>query len=160
MTSGLFPSFWIMTTTLTIAELEQASGRELGTTAWRTIEQEQVNLFAEATGDRQWIHVDPEAAVNGPFGGTVAHGYLTLALLPVLIGELLEISDSSLGVNYGIERVRFPAPVRTGARIRLRAVLADSERRAVGVVYRVGVTIDVEGQEKPALVGEVLYLAA
>ncbi len=149
-----------MTTTLTIAELEQASGRELGTTAWRTIEQEQVNLFAEATGDRQWIHVDPEAAVNGPFGGTVAHGYLTLALLPVLIGELLEISDSSLGVNYGIERIRFPAPVRTGARIRLLALLEGSERRAIGIVYRVGVTIEVEGQEKPALVGEVLYLAA
>jgi acyl dehydratase len=149
-----------MTTTLTITELEHASGRELGTTAWRTIDQEQVNLFAEATGDGQWIHVDPKAAASGPFGGTVAHGYLTLALLPVLIGELLEISDSSLGVNYGIERLRFPAPVRTGARIRLRAVLEGSERRAIGIVYRLGVTIEVDGQHKPALVGEVLYLAA
>jgi acyl dehydratase len=78
-----------MTTTLTITELENASGRELGTTPWHAIAQEQVNLFAEATGDRQWIHVDPDAAASGPFGGTVAHGYLTLALLPVLIGELL-----------------------------------------------------------------------
>jgi acyl dehydratase len=147
-------------TTLTIAELEHASGRELGTTAWRTVEQEQLNLFAEATGDRQWIHVDPEAAALGPFGGTVAHGYLTLALLPVLIGELLDISDSSLGVNYGIERIRFPAPIRGGSRIRLRAVLEGSEGRAIGVVYRVGVTIEVEGQQKPALVGEVVYLAA
>jgi acyl dehydratase len=149
-----------MTTTLTISELEHASGWELGTTSWHAIDQEQVSLFAQATGDRQWIHVDPEAAATGPFGGTVAHGYLTLSFLPVLIGELLEISDSSLGVNYGIERVRFPAPVRTGARIRLRAVLEGSERRAIGVVYRVGVTIEVEGQEKPALVGQVLYVAA
>jgi len=149
-----------MTTTLTISELEHASGWELGTTSWHAIDQEQVSLFAQATGDRQWIHVDPEAAATGPFGGTVAHGYLTLSFLPVLIGELLEISDSSLGVNYGIERVRFPAPVRTGARIRLRAVLEDSERRAIGIVYRLGVTIEVEGQEKPALVGQVLYVAA
>jgi acyl dehydratase len=149
-----------MMTTLTIAELERASARELGVTAWHAIDQEQVNLFAEATGDRQWIHVDSEAAARGPFGGTVAHGYLTLALLPVMVGELLEISDSSLGVNYGIERIRFPAPVRTGSRIRLRAVLEDGERRSAGIVYRIGVTIEIEGQEKPALVGEVLYLAA
>jgi acyl dehydratase len=149
-----------MTTTLTIAELEEAAGRDLGTSSWHQVDQEQVNLFAEATGDRQWIHVDPQAAAVGPFGGTIAHGYLTLALVPVLISEVLEISDSSLGVNYGIERIRFTAPVRVGSRLRLRAVLEGSERRSIGVLYRVGVTVEVEGQEKPALLGEVVYAAA
>jgi acyl dehydratase len=149
-----------MTTTLTIAELERAAGRDLGTSSWHEVDQEQVNVFAEATGDRQWIHVDPKAAASGPFGGTIAHGYLTLSLVPVLISEVLEISDSSLGVNYGIERVRFTAPVRVGSRIRLRAVLEGSQRRPIGVLYRVGVTVEVEGQEQPALVGEVVYAAA
>lgn len=149
-----------MTTTLTIAELEQAAGRDLGTSSWHAITQEQVTLFAEATGDRQWIHVDPARAVEGPFGGTVAHGYLTLALLPPLLAEVLEITDSSLGINYGIEKLRFPAPARVGSRVRLHASLRSAERRPFGVLYNVGITVEVEGQEKPAAAGEVVYVAS
>jgi acyl dehydratase len=147
-------------TVLTLAQLEQAAGRDLGTSEWREIDQRQVNLFADATGDHQWIHVDPVAAAAGPFGRTVAHGYLTLALLPALIAEVLTISDRTVGVNYGIEKVRFPAPVPVGSRIRLRAAVNAAERRGTGILYRVGVTVEVEGQEKPALVGEVVYLVA
>jgi acyl dehydratase len=146
-------------TTLTIAELEQAAGLDLGDGAWHTIDQERVNRFADATDDHQWIHVDPEAAAGGPFGRTVAHGYLTIALLPALLAELLTVADSTVLVNYGIDKVRFPAPVLVGSRIRLHAAIRLTERRRDGVVYTVGVTIEVDGQEKPALAGEVLYLA-
>jgi acyl dehydratase len=149
-----------VTTTLTIAELAEAAGRDLGAGPWHTVEQERVNLFADATDDHQWIHVDPELAAAGPFGGTVAHGYLTLALLPGLLAELVTVSDSSLGVNYGIEKIRFPTPVSVGARIRLHAEIRSTERRGDSIVYTVGVTVEVEGQDKPALAGEVVYLAA
>jgi acyl dehydratase len=147
-------------TTLTLAELEQSGERELGTSGWHTIDQRQIDLFAEATGDRQWIHVDPARAAAGPFGSTVAHGYLTLALLPMLLSEVISVSDSQMGVNYGTEKLRFTAPVPSGSRVRLHAKLVRAERRGPGVVYTVGVEIEVEGQEKPALVGEVVYLAA
>jgi acyl dehydratase len=149
-----------MTTTMTLAELEGAAGRELGTSEWHEITQGQINQFAGATGDHQWIHVDPEAAANGPFGTTVAHGYLTLALLPRLLGEIVSISDAAIGVNYGTEKLRFTAPVPSGSRVRLHAKLLKAERRGPGVIWNVGVEIEVEGQEKPALVGEVVYLAA
>jgi acyl dehydratase len=149
----------LVPTTLTLAELEQSGERELGTSGWHTIDQRQIELFAEATGDRQWIHVDPERAAAGPFGTTVAHGYLTLSLLPMLIGEVISVSDSGLGVNYGTEKLRFTAPVPSGSRVRLHAKLLRAERRGPGVVY-VGVSVEVEGQAKPALVGEVVYLAA
>jgi acyl dehydratase len=149
-----------MLSTLTKAELELADGRELPPSAWRLVDQQQVDLFAAATGDDQWIHVDPVRAAAGPFGGTVAHGYLTLSLIPVLLGEVLSVGDSAMGVNYGIEKVRFPSPVRVGSRVRLRAVLGGGEPRGGGVLYRVSVTIEVEGSDKPALVGEVLFLAA
>jgi acyl dehydratase len=147
-------------TTLTLAELEQSGERELGTSGWHTIDQRQIDLFAEATGDRQWIHVDPARAAAGPFGSTVAHGYLTLSLLPMLLSEVISVSDSQMGVNYGTEKLRFTAPVPSGSRVRLHAKLLRAERRGPGVVYTVGVQIEVEGQEKPALVGEVVYLAA
>jgi acyl dehydratase len=146
-------------TQLTIAELEQAGERELGTSSWVTIDQERIDMFADATGDHQWIHVDPEAAAQGPFGTTVGHGYLTLSLLPALLAEVLAVTDARMGVNYGVERARFTAPVPSGSRVRLRARLNGSERRANGVLFRVGVEIEIEGAEKPALVGEVLYLA-
>jgi acyl dehydratase len=149
-----------MTTTLTLAELEQSGERDLGTSSWHTIDQKKIDLFAEATGDHQWIHVDPEAARRGPFGTTVAHGYLTLALLPRLLGEIVSISDAAIGVNYGTEKLRFTAPVPSGSRVRLHAKLLKAERRGPGVIWNVGVEIEVEGQEKPALVGEVVYLAA
>ena len=148
-----------MATQLTLAELEQAEERELGTSSWVQLEQRQIDLFAEATGDFQWIHVDPAAAAQGPFGQTVAHGYLTLSLVPALLSEVFSVTDSVMGVNYGAERVRFTSPVPSGSRVRLKAKLAGSERRPAGVLFRIGVEIEIENHEKPALVGEVLYLA-
>jgi len=147
-----------MRTTLTLAELERAEERDLGTSDWVTIDQEQVNQFAEATHDRQWIHVDPEAAAMGPFGGTVAHGYLTLALLPHLVSQVLNVSDARMGINYGTERIRFTAPVPVGSDVRLKARLLGAERRGEGILYRVAVEIEIRDAEKPALVGEVVYL--
>jgi acyl dehydratase len=147
-----------MTTRLTVEELEGAEERELGTSDWHPIAQRSIDQFAEATGDHQWIHVDPQAAAAGPFGGTIAHGYLSLSMLPMLMSEVLSVEGARMGVNYGIERVRFTAPVPTGSQVRLHAKLLSGERRGEGVLYRVGVQIEVRGSEKPALVGEVLYL--
>ena len=147
-----------MTTKLTIEELEGAGERDLGTSGWRRIEQHAIDLFAEATGDDQWIHVDPERAAAGPFGGTVAHGYLSLSLLPVLRSEVLAVTGARMGVNYGTDKIRFTAPVPSGSEVRLHARLLSAERRGEGVLYRVGVTLEVRDQEKPAMVGEVLYL--
>ena len=148
-----------MSTQMTMAELEQAEERELGTSSWVAIEQRQIDLFAEATGDHQWIHVDPAAAAQGPFGQTIAHGYLTLSLLPALLSEVFSVTDARMGVNYGVERVRFTSPVPSGSRVRLHAKLHGSERRPAGVLFRIGIEMEIEGSEKPALVGEVLYLA-
>jgi len=142
-----------------MAELEQAEQRELGTSSWVALEQRQIDLFAEATGDHQWIHVDPDAAAHGPFGQTVAHGYLTLSLVPALLSEVFSVTDARMGVNYGVERVRFTSPVPSGSRVRLKAKLAGSERRPNGVLFRIEVEFEIENHEKPALVGEVLYLA-
>jgi acyl dehydratase len=147
-----------MTTKLTLAELEGAEERDLGTSDWETITQEQVNGFAEATKDHQWIHVDPDLAKQGPFGTTVAHGYLSLALLPYFMSQVLNVTDARMGINYGTEKVRFTAPVPVGSEVRLKARLLSSERRGEGVLYRVGVEIEIRGAEKPALVGEVVYL--
>ena len=149
-----------MTTRLTLAELETSGDRELGASDWHEVTQEQIDRFAEATGDHQWIHVDPEAAANGPFGTTVAHGYLTLSMLSMLVREVVSVSDAVMGVNYGIEKVRFTSPVPSGSRVRLHAKLVRAERRGPGVVWTVGVQIEIEGREKPALVGDVVYLAA
>jgi len=146
-------------TTLTIDELEQSTGRELGASEWLEVTQELVNAFGKATKDEQWIHTDPERAASGPFGGTIAHGYLTLAFLPYLLDEVLEVSDKKLTINYGIDRVRFPAPVPVGSRIRAHATVNSADRKAIGVLYSLGVTVEVEGQEKPALVGDVLFIA-
>jgi acyl dehydratase len=149
-----------MTTTITLAELEASSDRELGTSDWHEITQEQIDQFASATGDQQWIHVDPEAAANGPFGTTVAHGYLTLSMLPMLLSEVVSVSDAVMGVNYGTEKIRFTSPVPSGSRVRLHARLVRAERRGPSVVWTVGVEVEIEGKEKPALVGEVVYMAA
>lgn len=149
-----------MTTTMTLAELESSAERDLGVSPWHAIEQERVNLFADATDDHQWIHVDPEAAAKGPFGATVAHGYLTLSLLPLMLSEIMTLSDSVMGVNYGTEKIRFTSPVKVGSRVRLHAKLLKASRRGPSVIYHVGVEVEVEGEEKPALVGEVVFLAA
>jgi acyl dehydratase len=147
-----------MTTKLTLAELEASTDRDLGTSQWETIDQRQIDLFAEATHDHQWIHVDPEAASQGPFGTTVAHGYLTLSMLPYFVSQVLNVTDVRMGINYGTERIRFTAPVPVGSQVRLKATLRDSERRGEGVLYRLGIEVEIKDSDKPALVGEVLYL--
>jgi acyl dehydratase len=147
-----------MTTTLTLDELRTTEERDLGATGWTTIDQGRIDLFAEATGDHQWIHVDPEAAAQGPFGGTIGHGYLSLSLLPGLLSELITVEDARMGINYGIDRVRFTAPVPVNSRVRLKARLLSAEPRGEGVLYRLGVEVEIEDAPKPALVGEVLYL--
>jgi acyl dehydratase len=147
-----------MTTKLTLAELESSTDRDLGTSEWETIDQRQIDLFAEATHDHQWIHVDPEAAAQGPFGTTVAHGYLTLSMLPYFVSQVLNVTDVRMGINYGTEKIRFTAPVPVGSQVRLKATLRDSERRGEGVLYRLGIEVEIKHSQKPALVGEVLYL--
>jgi acyl dehydratase len=147
-----------MTTTLTLEELEQGGERDLGATDWVRLDQERINLFAEATGDHQWIHVDPELAAQGPFGGTIAHGYLSLSLLPGLLPEVMTVEGARMGINYGIDRVRFTAPVPVDSQVRLKAKLLSAERRGGGILYRLGVEVEIKDADKPALVGEVLYL--
>jgi acyl dehydratase/putative sterol carrier protein len=148
-----------MTTELTLEELAGSKERDLGTSPWVKVEQRHIDLFADATGDHQWIHVDPEAAKAGPFGGTIAHGYLSLSLLPALLSNVIHVRDAQMGVNYGIDRVRFTAPVPSGSEVRAHAKLVSAEPKGDGILYKVGVQIEIKGQEKPALVGEVLYLA-
>ena len=147
-----------MTTELTLAELEGATDLELEPSDWFTVEQSAIESFAEATGDHNWIHVDTERAAQGPFGTTVAHGYLSLSLLPMLAGTVLRVPDARMGLNYGIEKIRFTAPVPSGSQVRLKATVRSSERRGEGILYRLGVEVEIQGADKPALVGEVLYL--
>ena len=147
-----------MTTTLTVAEIENTTERDLGVSDWHTVEQAHVDQFADATGDHQWIHVDPEMAKQGPFGTTVAHGYLSLSLLPMLMSQVMAVSDARMGLNYGTDRVRFTNPVPVGSRVRLRARLLSGNRKGDGILYKVAVEIEIEGTDKPAMVGEVLYL--
>jgi acyl dehydratase len=139
---------------------ELVPGAEFGPSSWIEIPQATIDAFAAATGDHQWIHVDPEAAANGPFGSTVAHGYLTLSMLPMLLSEVVSVSDAAMGLNYGTEKIRFTSPVPSGSRVRLHAKLLRTERRGPSVIWYVGIQIEVEGKEKPALVGEVVYMAA
>jgi acyl dehydratase len=144
-------------TKLTAADL-QSGERELGTSEWHTIEQRHIDLFAEATGDHQWIHVDPDMAAQGPFGTTIAHGYLSLSMLPMLLSEVLNVEGARMGINYGMDRVRFTAPVPSGSEVRLHAKLLNGEPRGEGVLYKIAATVQIRGVEKPALVGEILYL--
>ena len=147
-----------MSKQLTLAELEGAADLELEPSDWVTIEQRAIEQFADATGDHQWIHVDAEKAAQGPFGTTVAHGYLSLSLLPGLLGTMLSVTDARMGVNYGIEKVRFTAPVPSGSRVRLKGTITSAEKRSDGVLYHVAAEVEIEGSEKPAMVGEVVYL--
>jgi acyl dehydratase/putative sterol carrier protein len=149
----------VTATELTLAELASSEERDLGSSPWVKIEQERVNRFADATDDHQWIHVDLEAAKAGPFGGTIAHGYLSLSLLPALLANLIRVPDAQMGVNYGIDRVRFTSPVPVGSEVRVNARLLSSEPKGDGILYKVGVQIEIKGREKPAVVGEVLFLA-
>ena len=147
-----------MSTTTTIAELPSLKGQELGTSDWVEITQERVNQFAEATGDHQWIHVDVERAkAESPFGGPIAHGYLTLSLIIPMYSEVLVVSDAKMGVNYGLNKVRFPAPVPVGATVRLTATLKDVEEVAGGLQVTIAGVIEAEGGSKPVCIAEPVF---
>ncbi|MGW4467620.1 MaoC family dehydratase [Micromonospora sp. NPDC004704] len=138
------------------AELLAAVGEPLGPGRWYPVDQDRVGLFADATDDHQWIHVDPERAGAGPFGGTVAHGYLTLSLLPVLVTELYRVDGVRMGVNYGLNRVRFPAPLRVGTRIRATALIVGAEPVTGGLQVVTSVTVESAGGVKPVCVAETV----
>jgi acyl dehydratase len=138
-----------------VAELGAAKGQEIGHSEWVTITQQDVNLFAEATGDHQWIHVDPERAAAGPFGGTIAHGFMTLSLLPRLQHQIYTVNNIKLAVNYGLNKVRFPSPVPVGSKVRARTSLVDVEDLGNGAVQAtMSTTVEIEGGAKPACVAE------
>jgi acyl dehydratase len=139
-----------------IEQLQGAAGSALGPTGWVTIEQGRVDAFAEATGDHQWIHVDVERARQGPFGGTIAHGYLTLSLCSLFLPELMRVEMAGMGINYGLDRVRFPAPVRVGSRLRARGEIVSVGTVPGGVQVVVRVTIEVEGSDRPACVADTI----
>lgn len=141
-----------------LEQIEAEIGRHVGYSDWMEITQDRVDAFAAATGDHQWIHVDPDRAARGPYGGTIAHGYLTLSLLPVLGAEIMEIHGFRMMINYGVDKVRFPAPVRVGSRIRAGIELTSLERKSSGVQLNSRVTVEVEGQARPAVVAETVRM--
>ncbi|MDX3368604.1 MaoC family dehydratase [Streptomyces sp. ME02-6987-2C] len=135
-------------------EVKAAVGEQLGYTDWLEVDQKRIDLFAEATGDHQWIHVDPERAAAGPFGGTIAHGYLTLSLLPLFGPQLIRVDGVKMGVNYGTNKVRFPSPVPVGSRLRATAVITGVEDAKGGIQVSVAFTVEREGGDKPVCVAE------
>ena len=141
---------------LNYEDLADHVGARLGPTEWLAIDQARIDRFAEATDDHQWIHVDPQAAADGPFGATIAHGYLTLSLVNRFLPDLLTVANASMGVNYGCEKVRFPSPVRVGSRIRGRGELVSAQQTGDGLQILVRVTIEIEGQQRPACVADTL----
>ncbi|MBF8192149.1 MaoC family dehydratase [Nonomuraea sp. K274] len=147
-----------MRTFANVQELKAAVGETFGPTEWRTVTQEQVNLFADATDDHQWIHVDVERAKEGPFGGTIAHGYLSLALLPSFMFEMVEVQNVVMGVNYGLNKVRFPRPVPVGGRIRAAGSLTDVKGTPAGYLSNLKMTIELEGEKRPVCIAETLSL--
>ncbi|MGY1806224.1 MaoC family dehydratase [Blastococcus sp. SYSU D00669] len=147
-----------MSTQTTLAELPALKGHELGTSDWFDIGQNRVNLFADATDDHQWIHVDiGRAEAESPFGGPIAHGYLTLSLLTPMWSQVLTVTDSTMGVNYGLNRVRFPAPVPVGSKLRLTATLEEVEVITGGVQLTVAAIIEREGGQKPVCIAEPVF---
>ena len=146
-----------MTTTIAYADVAGLAGTDLGHTEWLEITQEQVNTFADATGDHQWIHVDPARAKDGPFGAPIAHGFLTLSLAVTVWTELLEVEGVTTKVNYGLDKVRFVSPVKVGARVRMNAVVAEVTEIAGGYQLTVDQTIEIDGAPKPAVVARGLY---
>lgn len=133
-----------------------AVGQTLGESDWLTIDQERINLFADATGDHQWIHVDPARAATGPFGATVAHGYLTLSLVNLFLPQIVRVEGARMGVNYGCDRVRFPAPVKVGSRVRGVGELVKAEPLDQGVQMTVRVTVEIEGHDRPGCVVDTI----
>jgi len=146
-----------MRTVTGIDELLALAGADLGVSQAVVVDQAAIDTFATATGDHQWIHVDPERAAGGPFGTTIAHGYLTLSLVPVLLKQLLTIEGFSHGVNYGLNKVRFPSPVPAGSAVRASARVLSVDAIAGGVQPTFGVEVTAEGSDKPACVAEVIY---
>ncbi|WFE28170.1 MaoC family dehydratase [Solwaraspora sp. WMMD791] len=146
-----------MTTTITYDQLPGLAGTDLGYTEYRTVTQEQINLFADATDDHQWIHVDPQRAKDGPFGTPIAHGFLSLSLTVPFWTELLDVQGVSTKVNYGLDKVRFPAPVAVGSRIRMRAVVVEVTEVRGGYQLVVDQTIEIDGGTKPAVAARGLY---
>jgi acyl dehydratase len=137
-----------------LSELENLVGQDLGSSEWLVVQQDQIDAFARATGDHQWIHIDPQRAAAGPFGATVAHGFLTLSLLPVMSASAFEVLDTRMGVNYGLNRVRFPAPVPVGSRLRGHFKLLSYESLEGGAQLTTQVTMEREGSTKPVCVAE------
>lgn len=147
-----------MTTTIDgISGLKERVGDHLGYSQWHEVTQEQINLFADATGDHQWIHVDVERAKAGPFGAPIAHGYLTLSLGPSLIEETFRVTGVTMGVNYGLNKLRFPSPVPVGSKVRAGIELGSVEDVSGGVQVQLNVTFEIEGGSKPVCVAEVLF---
>jgi acyl dehydratase len=140
-----------------IRELHELVGVELGVSDWHDVTQDAVNAFADATGDHQWIHTDLERARSAPLGGTIAHGYYTLSLAPVLLGEVLSFDGFAMAINYGLDKLRFPAPLPVGERVRLRVRLNGVEEFRGGATLAATMTFERGGSEKPACVAEVLY---
>ncbi len=134
------------------AALLEAVGKKLGNSEWLEIDQERINQFADATGDHQWIHVDPDKAADGPYGKTIAHGYLTLSLANLFLPQIMQVNNTSMGVNYGCEKVRFPAAVPVGSRIRGSGELISAEEVKGGVQVVVRMTIEIEDSDRPACV--------
>jgi acyl dehydratase len=147
-----------MRTFTTFEQLSQAVGQDLGTTDWLEITQERVDAFADATGDHQWIHVDVERAKDGPFGGTIAHGYLTLSLIPQFTPDLFSLETPGARLNYGVNKVRFPSPVKVGAKIRATAQITDVTDVPAGKQMITRYTIEIDGEDKPACVAETVVL--
>ncbi len=139
-----------------VDELRAAAGSQLGVSDWITIDQSHIDTFAEATGDHQWIHVDEERAKAGPFGTTIAHGFLTLSLLPVLVSQAYRVEGTKMGVNYGLNKVRFTSPVPVGSKVRGNIDLVSVADVDGGVQMTTKVTVEIEGSERPALVAEWL----
>ena len=147
-----------MRTFTSLDELSDAVGEELGTSEWVEVTQESVDQFADATGDHQWIHVDQERAAEGPFGGSIAHGYMTVSLIPQLSQSIFAIETDGPRLNYGLNKVRFPNPVKVGKRVRGHATLAELVDVAAGKQLVVKYTIEIEGEDKPACVAETVVL--
>jgi len=137
-------------------DLAAAVGTQLGSTEWLTIDQQRINLFADATGDHQWIHVDPVRAKEGPFGTCIAHGYLTLSLVNLFLPQLIDVQGTEMGVNVGLEKVRFPLPVKVGSRVRGTGELVTVEEIKGAIQSVVRVTVEVEGAAKPACVADTI----
>lgn len=138
------------------AKLNDAVGERLGESEWLEVTQERINLFADATGDHQWIHVDPERAKDGPFGACIAHGYLTLSLVNMFLPQIVEVRGIRMGVNYGVDKVRFPSPVRVGSRVRGSGELISVEEVKGSVQATIRVTVEIEGSDRPACVADTI----